>query len=147
MKLTTLFTTIIFIVALVGTIMAASNSIYSANNVLIDKIHENLVKTVELKTQNIEIFLNMVKERITDFSFDNKINNCLYNIENNITDSCTAEELTKYLIKNKLLITKELSEVFVMDTRGIIIASTNKENIGLNEGNSLYFIQNIIHIS
>lgn len=142
MKFVTLSTMIIFFVALVGTIMAASNSIYSANNVLIDQIHKDLGRIAELKVQNVEIFLNMVKERMVDFSSDDKIENCLYNFENNITNSCTTKELTRYLTNNKLLITKELSEVFVMNIKGVIVASTKKENIGLDEKDSLYFINN-----
>ncbi len=140
MKLATLFTIVIFFIALVGSIMAASNSIYSANKVLKEHIQEHLESVAELKAQQVKFFLEAKKGRIVDFSSDGFIKNSLIKLRDNLSEE-TMEKLNNHLIVNKMSIDEDIYEIMVFDVNGEVVGTTDPEEPSYNEFNDLIFLE------
>lgn len=140
MKLSIIFMFSFFLVSLVGGIVLISSSTILYNDNLVEGVNTHLEGNAKLKAQHIETFLEMTELRIVDFSSDGKIKACLYDINNNIIEGCGKDELTEHLIKNKLPVIEGMIEVFTIDINGEVVASTNKDNIGLKRGNNPYFL-------
>src|SRR3989338_1139541 len=93
--------------------------------ILTDMVSADLEAVAVSRTRHIETFLDAMKGRMTDFASDGKIKDCLYDLDNDIVDGCTPEELSRHLIQNKLPAVKGLYEVFALDELGRIAAATD----------------------
>jgi len=103
---------------------------------------ENLNSIAEGKEAQILEFLSSKKERTKDFASDGFIQDNLEAFQksgNEVEKSKIAEILTKHLNTNKKPLDKDILDVHVLDVRGIIIAVTNKDEIGDDESAESYF--------
>ena len=88
----------------------------------------------------IHLFLQKKKERIIDFSSDGFTRDCTEEItmkENRREYYTTA--LKNHLITNKKSLHPGILEVFVVDLKGNVIASTDKSRVGEDVSNEGYF--------
>ena len=145
MKLTTLFTIVVFFIVLVGIIMAAGNSIYSANKALKEHTQEHLEHIVKLKTEQIKFFLEAKKARAVDFASDGLIKNSLIELKQGANFEEISEELENHLTVNKILVEENIYEIYILDADGNEIAETvhegheeEHEEVGSFYNDSLY---------
>ncbi len=91
-----------------------------------EQIKNHLKTAVTARAKHIETFLNVKKARILDFSSDGFIKNSLFALKDRDINSIQVmNDLTEHLIVNKLLVDKELYEVFVLDPNGKVVGTTN----------------------
>ena len=142
MKLSKIFAVSFPILVLVAGSVIILYSFASSEKILIERINSHLETTARVKADEVSIFLNGKKDRAVDFSSDGFIKNSLYKIKNDIDIDETTEALTRHLIINKLPVDKYFLEVFVIDTKGIIVGSTNNNTpIGFDFSNDLLYLK------
>jgi diguanylate cyclase (GGDEF)-like protein/PAS domain S-box-containing protein len=105
------------------------------------EIYNHLETAVQSRKHHVETFIEMMKGRMVDFSSDGYIRNCLSDLNAKRGGGCTPEDLTNHLTKNKLPAIEELVDVFALDARGNILASTDQRHIGQNKSHESYFTQ------
>ena len=140
MKVGTNIVTIFICISIITLIIGLYSFALISKGILEEETLNHLKATSKSRADYTESYLKMIQSRIVDFSSDGKIKDCMYDINNNIQDGCSSEELTEHLIKNKLPIFEESIEIFTLNTAGKIVASTSQENIGLNKKEEQYFI-------
>ena len=140
MKLRQLLLIGFMLVALTSIIPVGSFSFINARASLKRQVVSHLETAVVSRANHIKTFLEALRGRMIDFSSDGKIKDCLYDLELNNVDGCTADNLTEHLIKNKLPVLKEAFSVFTITLNGQIVSSTNKEHIGIDISNDPCFI-------
>jgi len=91
---------------------------------------------VEYKVGEIHLFLETLKTNTTDFASDGFIKNELINITKELS---TAQNLNDHLMQNKLPTQSELMFIDVVNTHGLIIASTLASRIGKDLSEQLYY--------
>ncbi len=141
MKLQRKFSIVILGVTVAFLVSGFSLSYYLSLRRIRDEIYNHLETAVQSRKHHIETFIEMMKGRMVDFSSDGYIKNCLSDLSVNRGGGCTSEDLTRHLTQNKLPAIKELVEVFTLDARGDVFASTEKKNIGYNKSREPYFTQ------
>lgn len=115
--------------------------VYFVSQKITEETHHRLESTAQENAKHVGHLLMMLKGRITDFSSDGKIKQCLYDLNQGIADDCSSEELTQHLVKNKLPIFHDIFEIFILDPLGDVIASSDKNQIGQNKKNRSYFLE------
>ena len=141
MKLTIFFTIIIFFTALIGTLVVAGDSIYSVDDILKERIQEHLQDIAKLGKNQVELFLKNEKNRVIDFSSDGFIKDRLIELRNNPSEEI-MQELSKYLIDNKIVLDAYFYEVFVLDINGKVVGTTNpEEEFGVDFSKDSLFLE------
>ena len=141
MKFQKKFSIVILGVTVAFLVSGFSFSYYISIYRIKDEIYNHLKTAVQSRKHHIETFIDMVKGRMVDFSSDGYIRNCLSDLSANGGGGCSLEDLTRHLTLNKLPALKEAVEVFVLDARGYILASTDEKAAGQNKSHESYFAQ------
>ncbi|NQY86479.1 MAG: diguanylate cyclase [Colwellia sp.] len=95
-----------------------------------------LSMSAEYKVGEIHLFLETLKTNTTDFSSDGFIKNELIKITNKLS---SAQHLNDHLRQNKLPTKSNLMFIDVVNTQGLIIASTLASRIGKDLSEKLYY--------
>lgn len=90
----------------------------------------------EYKVGEIHLFLETLKTNTTDFASDGFIKNELTNITNKLT---SAQSLNDHLKRNKLPTQSKLMTIDVVNTQGLIVASSTTSRIGKNISDKYYY--------
>jgi len=113
---------------------------YISTNIIKQQITSNLINTTQSRTEHIKTFLDLEKEAVKQGSKSVIIEELLL----------TEKEEEDYLLKyNKVIrrfkyttqMGKYTYDIFVLDTRGIIIASSDEEDIGKDRSNDPCFLE------
>ncbi len=95
---------------------------------------------------NIESILGENLARIEDFSSDGFIRDSVKTLSISYIDQkAVRAHLNRHLEVNKRSLDPDLTEVFIIDTTGKIIASTSESNIGNYVSEEPYFTQPFLH--
>ena len=95
---------------------------------------------------NIESILGKNLARIEDFSSDGFIRDSVKTLSISYIDQeAVRAHLNRHLEVNKRSLDPDLTEVFIIDTTGKIIASTSESNIGNHVSEEPYFTQPFLH--
>ncbi len=95
---------------------------------------------------NIESILGENLARIEDFSSDGFIRDSVKTMSTSYIDQeAVRAHLNRHLEVNKRSLDPNLTEVFIIDTTGKIIASTSESNIGNHVSEEPYFTQPFLH--
>ncbi|MGR3294689.1 MAG: sensor histidine kinase [Candidatus Bathyanammoxibius sp.] len=95
---------------------------------------------------NIESILGENLARIEDFSSDGFIRDSVKTLSISYIDQeAVRAHLNRHLEVNKRSLDPNLTEVFIIDTTGKIIASTSESNIGNHVSEEPYFTQPFLH--
>lgn len=118
-----------FPIIIIGTI-----SYYSSKEAIKNKIFDSYTAIVESREKAVLLYVKNKIDRVIEFADDGYIINKLNQrrIYNN--------ELNQYLHKNKMPHDMEIYEIFIMNNKGIIIASTDSSVIGRDRSNDDYFV-------
>lgn len=112
--------------------------IFSYQNVK-SELTDRLTTVAKEKAYHITTYLDLMKKRIADLSYDSKIQNCAFDINYQNSGGCDTHELS-FNLSNKLNAIDDLAELFVLNKDGMLIASTFKENIGLMKNTDSYYL-------
>jgi len=136
------FTIILSLLIVIGlTCILISRNI--ATNIIKQQIINNLINTTKSRAEHIKTFFNLEKEAVKQLSESIVMGPCFRELL-----SSTKEE-EDYPIKfNKVILrlknTVQAGEyfysVFVLDTKGLVIASSDEEDIGKDKSKDPYFL-------
>ena len=136
------FTIILSLLIVIGlTCILISRNI--ATNIIKQQITNNLINTTKSRAEHIKTFFNLEKEAVKQLSESIVMGPCFRELL-----SSTKEE-EDYPIKfNKVILrlknTVQAGEyfysVFVLDTKGLVIASSDEEDIGKDKSKDPYFL-------
>ncbi len=124
-------TSILIFMLFVGFMLISSfGGIYinyiGSKQVLTEHINNHFEAVAKSRANQIETFLESKKERAIDFSSDGFIRDSLRELRNSSSEEI-MEDLNEHLIKNKITIDESFYGVFVLDTEGKIVGTTNPE--------------------
>jgi hypothetical protein len=111
-----------------------------STNIIKQQITNNLINTTQSRTEHIKTFLDLEKEAVKQGSESVIIEELL------LTEKEEEDYLLKYnKVIRRLKYTTQIGEytydIFVLDTKGTIIASSDKEDIGEDKSNDPYFFR------
>lgn len=140
MKIRTKIIVIIFLVVFITgmTVIMVSHTI--SKNILKRQIYDHLETAAESRAHHVETFLNNEKEVTLQLSKSEVVKSLL---KSNKKDVDYKDRLNIVLnrLKNTVNVNREIYDIFVIDTKGIIAASTIRKRIGRDQGNDPYFIK------
>jgi len=111
------------------------------------KLRSIAAKTIKMvadsKAAQVDVFLELVKSRIMDISTDGYVIICvnLLNSAEKVDKNEVSSDLTTHLEKNKIPILDNFSEVFVMNIKGVVVASNVKEHKGADLSKEPEFLE------
>jgi len=121
MRVSSILTIVLFLIALLGSIFGTSYYYIQTNKVVTEQIYSHLESVAQSRGNHIETMLGGQIEKI-------KI-------------AATHQELLNDELKEISNINKKFYEIFVLDSNGKIIASSDESNIGLDMSTDNYFIK------
>ena len=109
-------------------------------SIIKQQITNNLINTTQSRTEHIKTFFDLEKEAVKQGSESVIIEEFL------LTEKEEEDYLLKYnKVIRRLKYTTQIGEytydIFVLDTKGIIIASSDEEDIGEDKSNDPYFLK------
>ena len=121
MRLRTFLTIFCFFFAVIIIFSATYLSYQSANELLTEQVYAHLETTTQSKANHIETFFKKQKDKIMI--------------------AATHQELTNEELKELVDINSDYTEMFVLDSNGIIVSSSEESIIGVNKSDDFYFIE------
>lgn len=92
---------------------------------LVEDMKNDLNYAIKSSSSQVDLFLDVKKQRVIDFASDGFIKNKLYELRN-YTSQKLMDELNSHLINNKIVVDNSLYEVFVLDVNGVVVGSTEE---------------------
>lgn len=129
-------TTALVVVAILPLLLLSKLFFIGSEDALKKSTLAQLSMGAEYKVGEIHLFLEILKINTTDFASDGFIKNELIKITNKFS---SAQNLNDHLRQNKLPTQSELIFIDVVNTHGLIIASTLDSRIGRNLSEQLYY--------
>ena len=131
--------TALFLVVALAWLIGASGVLYfylSLGEVLTEKSIDHLLTAAESRADHINTFLDGKKNIAAEFSSDSFIRESLVLLKNEENYAQISDNLSLYLLLNKIVIDKDAYQVHVLDTRGTVVAGSDINGKGLGK-NSL----------
>lgn len=121
----------------IGSILVSRNI---AINIIKQQTTDNLINTAQSRTEHIYTFLNFEKAVVEQLSVSMVIEELLLSEKE---EENYLEKLNKVLtsLKYTAKINEYSFDIFILDKRGIIIASSDNINIGEDKSNNSYFLR------
>lgn len=121
----------------IGSILVSRNI---AINLIKQQTTDNLINTAQSRTENIYTFLNFEKAVVEQLSVSMVIEELLLSEKE---EENYLEKLNKVLTRLKYTakVNEYSFDIFILDKRGIIIASSDNINIGEDKSNNSYFLR------
>jgi diguanylate cyclase (GGDEF)-like protein len=129
-------TTALVVVAILPLLLLSKLFFIGSEDALRKSTLAQLSMEVEYKVGEIHLFLEALKTNTTDFASDGFIKNELINISEKFN---SGENLNEHLRKNKLPTQSALVFIDVVNTQGVIVASTLSSRIGNDLSNQLFY--------
>ena len=141
MKFITIFMISFFIVSLVGGTTLVGYSSYTYDKLLTERVHEHLEDIVKIRTNHVNTFLEGKKDIVIVFASDGFIKDSLNSLKKGANSTQIAVELKEDILVNKLQTDKDLYEIDILDTSGIVVGTTQIEKeLGEDKSNDLLFL-------
>lgn len=114
----------------------------SGNTALHEKITESLSAVAQSRESALLLYFRAKKVEIAHIAMGGILRGALEKIVTKDPEAAgKVEELSQFLLKDRLPINPETLEIFVLDLAGNVVASSHKERIGLNRVNQDYFVE------
>ena len=126
MKLAAIFMLSFLIVSLVGSAVLVGYSSYTYDTISTKNVHKHLEDIAKIRTSHIKTFLEGEEKRVIDFRSDVFIKNSLMELKASTSEE-VMQELSEHLINNKIVVDESLYEVFVLNSEGKVMGTTNPE--------------------
>lgn len=132
MKLKTKINFIFLITGIAMTIGGVGILYYYTSFNLHVEVFNRLDTVAKAKGNHVTTYIDQAKGRMIDFGSDGLIKDCLFALNGNSEIACTSSDLSQHLSKNKLPAVSTLIEVYTTNRDGVVVASTAKDNLGLD---------------
>lgn len=127
-----------FIAVLLPIIIAFFLSLNSTRKHVEALIIDDLRSISEARAGDMLLFFEIVRNQMTDFASDGVIKDELERaVKKNIP---VNDDLSRYIIENKMPIVKNFFRISVINTAGVTVASTNSAAIGTVQGTEQFFL-------
>ena len=136
MKVSTILTIVVFLVALFGSIAGTSYYYVQINKVVTGQIYEHLESVVQSRGNHIETQLKMEKELAQNLALIGKVGNVLLDPSN--TNILVAEERLQKTVSS----IEQIQSIGVINKNNILIASTDSELVGYDYSETIFFKEN-----
>ncbi len=132
---------VLMLVALMPVAIVGYMSYSSGKASLQQDAFDSLRAIVEGREHALILFLEGQQETTMGFATDGAIRSHLEGINQKGPNAGQmSDELSQYLISEKMVIDEHIYELFVTDSKGIIVASSDMNNIGKDKSSDEYFI-------
>lgn len=128
---------ITFIVIFGCIIIVIGNTVLK--NIIKNQIYNQLESIAKARAFHIETYLNMEKNLVLNLSESVVIEKLLELNKKNKNYNDRLKDVISRL-KNTKKINEDIYEIFITDTKGVIVAANTEERIGLDRSDALYFI-------
>ena len=125
-------------ITLIGIVLFIVFSI--TTSIMSDRINAHLRTTSQSRAHHIETYLEALKSKVVMLASDSLLENTLKRIINNRQIVSRDIEMANKELRDALETDKDLQEIFILDPKGIIIFSTDENNIGLDRSGDAYFL-------
>ena len=130
-KMTTKLFLLFLLISLLPVIIFGVTSIRSTQTNLEKDVQNKLLLLAEAKEGQIFVYMDFIETLVLDFSQDKFIANSIK------SENYSENGLNEYLAKKKLL-NVDIEGIFVTDKNDVIVASTDPEDLGLDESSEIY---------
>jgi len=131
------------LIGLIPIIIMGAISISTVRGSLNSQITKTVLMTLESKDESLFTYYNSVEERTSDIATDADIADRLLQLETEKGDASatnqTLKELDDLLGLDKRSMDQDLAGIFIADTDGTVIASTDPAELGKDEKDDDYF--------
>jgi len=134
MKVSTIFTIVLFLVALLGGIGATSYYYFQCNKAMTNEVYSYLESVAQSRANHIETFLDEKKILAENLALIGKVERAL------LEPSDANVLLVNERLQQTMDSVDSILSIGLLDKNGILIASTNPELIG-NDYSHLYYFQ------
>lgn len=102
------------------------------------EMKNKLLLFAEIKERQITSHLDMLEARTLEFASDVFIRDNI-SLTNATTSNISSFKLNQYLLNNKQTLDDSIIEIALIDNNGLIVAGTNKNELGKDESREKYF--------
>ena len=127
------------LVALVPMLTIGYLSFLSSQNAMEDQYFNSLTAIAEGRESTLIQYLRAKEGRVADFASDHALHEDIEGIEEGGEIETLSKQLSEYL-EIKRSMDPTIYETFILNTEGMIIASTNQDVIGQDKSSDDYFI-------
>src|SRR5665648_714623 len=108
-----------------------------STNIIKQQITNNLINITKYRAEQIEEFLNLEKEVVKQLAVNMTIEELLLSEEE---DYLQKFDRVMLKLQDTVQVEEYAYDVFILDTKGLVIASSNEEDIGKDKSNDPYFL-------
>ncbi|MEA2021226.1 MAG: ATP-binding protein, partial [Candidatus Caldatribacteriota bacterium] len=131
------------IALLLLTVVSITSILISRNistNIIKKQITNNLINTTQSSVEHIKTFLDLEKEAVKQLSESIVFRELLLSTEE---EEGYPEKFSKVMqrLQNTAQVEEYVYDIFVLDAKGTIVASSDKEDIGKDKSNDPYFLR------
>src|SRR5665648_15448 len=108
-----------------------------STNIIKQQITNNLINITKFRAEQIEEFLNLEKEVVKQLAVNMTIEELLLSEEE---DYLQKFDRVMLKLQDTVQVEEYAYDVFILDTKGLVIASSNEEDIGKDKSNDPYFL-------
>ncbi len=130
---------LLLVISIAPIVIVGALSYNSAKNTLREEITKNFVAIADGRQEAIDRYLMGEKGVTLQQASDNFISESLKKIRGDKDGAGKAAEKLNLFLSAKLKIDPEMYEIMIMDRNGMVVAGTNKDEIGSDMSNDLYF--------
>jgi len=127
----------LFIVASITSILTSRNI---STNIIKEQITNNLISITQSRAEHIISFLDFKKEAVKQLSKSMVIRELLLSTRDEEDYSLKFDKVMRRL-QNTARVGEYTYDIFVLDTKGTIITSSDEEDIGEDKSNDPYFLR------
>src|SRR3989344_4048444 len=131
------------VISLVPLLCGAVLQYFSISKHLKHRVIQDMVLVAEAKEGHLYELFQRLQDRSIDFSSDGFIQDQVKKITDKKATKADIKSLNSYLLTNKASLDRTIFGINVLDTSGIVIASTDEREVGKDESNDLYFQETI----
>jgi PAS domain S-box-containing protein len=103
------------------------------------QVLDDLILVAEAQEGQLLLYLDTLKTRTVDFSSDGLIRDATSDVVNNIDGVKAVKTLNQHLVINKLALDDTIFGINIVNLNGVVIASTDEDEIGRDESEDDYF--------
>ena len=110
-----------------------------STNIIKQQITNNLINTTQSRAEHIKTFLNLEKEVVKQLAVSAVVEELLLS-EKEEENYLQKFDRVMLKLQDTVQVEEYAYDIFILDTKGLIIASSDEENIGKDKSNDPYFL-------
>jgi len=140
MKLSTLLIVAFMIISIVSTVVAAYYLFLNSEDALTAEVYDHLTTAAQSRAEHIKTYLNEEKHIAKIMANSLVVRNFLEALSNGTPPTEKEVQDVQTRLEGLLNISEGYNEVFVLDKGGVVIASSDKTDLGKDKSQDIYFV-------